>query len=40
MKASKEVNGIEIINAPKNEDFFATSETVTMINAVISVFIK
>ena len=35
-----EVKGIEIINAPKNEDFFATSDTITMINAVISVFIK
>ena len=37
IKASKDVKGIEIIMAAKNDDFLAISETITMIIALITV---
>tara|TARA_Y100000741_G_scaffold355811_1_gene331709 strand:+ start:705 stop:827 length:123 start_codon:yes stop_codon:yes gene_type:complete len=40
MKASKEVKGKEIIIAARSDDFFATSDTITIIEAVIINFIK
>jgi len=40
IKANSDVKGIEIIIAAKNEDFFAISETITIIKALINVFNK
>ena len=39
IKANKDVNGIEIINAANKVDLLATSDTKTIIIALINVFI-